>query len=107
MFMSEKEINIFWQLHDLYGYDPDISEVKSMARGTEVLDTVNGVPIVRVYQYKDEPYRVIFWCNWCKKFHGHGRGKIGRKNIGERVAHCTKESSPFYKQSYYLQEVDE
>lgn len=42
-----------------------------------------------------------FWCEWCRRWHQHGRG------AGHRAAHCSSDKSPCFGKDYVLVEPKE
>lgn len=52
-------------------------------------------PVLLAYPRKDG-LGLQVWCPFCKRWHLHGWV------FGHRVAHCSKESSPFRKTGYIL-----
>lgn len=57
------------------------------------------IPTIKVTESKKKKGYVVFWCEFCNKFHYHGN-----KALGHRVAHCINENSPYYSSGYILEE---
>lgn len=54
------------------------------------------VPELEAIQREDLPEGWKVFCDYCERFHFHGKG------LGHRIAHCCSEKSPYYKTGYIL-----
>lgn len=55
-------------------------------------------PIVLAIE-RDAAGNLSTWCQYCSKFHHHGKGE------GHRDAHCFEEDSPYIRTGYVLKKM--
>jgi len=58
-----------------------------------------NIPIIQSFICND--FQVCFYCNFCLRFHYHGRSYNGIGD-GHRSCHCALQESPFYQTGYIL-----
>ncbi|MHA1867427.1 MAG: hypothetical protein ACTSXD_05120 [Candidatus Heimdallarchaeaceae archaeon] len=55
-----------------------------------------NIPVILCEKRKDIPEGMKFYCEFCKRWHLHGKGE------GHRAAHCFNSDSPYENTGYIL-----
>ena len=74
---------------------------KTIILGYEIgfgTDENQKIPVILCEKRKDIDFGMVFYCEYCKKHHSHGKGE------GHRMAHCSFDNpkSPFKETGYIL-----